>query len=67
MEPEEHNQRLMAFLRELLKKDKVRTELMDITALGLVEITRMKTSKPLKEQLMTAPKEENEEKIYEAD
>ena len=37
-----------------LNLDDVRTELMDITALGLVEITRMKTSKPLREQLMEA-------------
>lgn len=51
MEQEEDNEKLMSFLRELLKKDKIRTKLEDITALGLVEITRMKKSKPLREQL----------------
>lgn len=51
MKPEEHNKKLMSHFGNLLKQDSVRTELMDITALGLVEITRMKTSKPLREQL----------------
>lgn len=51
MRSEEHNKKLMSVLGNLLKKDSVRTELVDITALGLVEITRMKTSKPLREQL----------------
>ncbi len=54
MKPEEHNKKLMSHFGNLLKQDAVRTELMDITALGLVEITRMKTSKPLREQLMEA-------------
>lgn len=50
MKPAEHNKKLMSHLGNLLKQDPVRTELMDITALGLVEITRMKKSKPLREQ-----------------
>lgn len=50
MRPEEHNQKLMSVFGNLLKKDPVRTKLIDITPLGLVEITRMKTSKPLWEQ-----------------
>ncbi len=52
MPKEQYRQMLMEHLRELLKKDAVKTALIDITALGLVEITRMKTSKPLSEQLM---------------
>lgn len=52
MKPEEHNKKLMSYFGSLLKQDPVRTELIDITALGLVEITRMKTSKPLREQLI---------------
>ncbi len=51
MESEEHRKELMAHFGNLLKQDPVRTTLVDITALGLVEITRMKISKPLSEQL----------------
>lgn len=63
MRPEEHNQKLMSFLGNLLKKDPVRTKLADITALGLVEITRMKKEKPLYEQFRKGKKEN----IHEAD
>ncbi len=59
MSQEENNKKLMDFLRGLLRKDPVRTQLMDITALGLVEITRMKMSKPLKEQLIFQAEEES--------
>lgn len=45
----EHQQELMDLLRNELKKDKVNTALVDITKLGLVEITRMKLNKPLRE------------------
>lgn len=51
MESEEHRKELMAHLGNLLKQDPIRTTLVDITALGLVEITRMKIDKPLSEQL----------------
>lgn len=57
MRPEEHNLKLMSFFGNLLKKDPVRTKLADITALGLVEITRMKKEKPLYEQLSKGKKE----------
>ncbi len=59
MSREENNKRLMAFFGDLLKKDPVRTQLIDITALGLVEITRMKMSKPLQEQLIFQPDKES--------
>ena len=42
---------LMKTLEGLLKKDPVRTVLVDITKLGLVEITRKKTEPPLSELL----------------
>lgn len=46
------NQRdLMALLGEELAADKTRTALVDITKLGLVEITRMKKNRPLWETL----------------
>ena len=53
MRAEEHNKKLMAHFGDLLKRDAIKTKLVDITPLGLVEITRMKTSKPLREQLLT--------------
>lgn len=51
MAGEEERRRLMAHFGDLLKRDAVRSRLVDITALGLVEVTRMKISRPLKEQL----------------
>lgn len=49
MEPAEDQSKLLSFLDECLKEDRVRTRLVDMTALGIVEITRKKTSKPLSE------------------
>lgn len=42
---------MMAVLREELKKDPVKAEVVDITKLGLVEITRKKVYKPLSQQI----------------
>ena len=42
---------LMEELEEYLKKDPIKTTLVDMTALGLVEITRKKVRKPLHEQI----------------
>lgn len=42
---------LMAYLEEILSKDNVPTSLVDMTKLGLVEITRKKIRKPLHEIL----------------
>jgi ribonuclease G len=42
---------LMTELAEYFKKDPVKTTLVDMTALGLVEVTRKKVRKPLHEQL----------------
>ena len=47
METEEENKRLLSCLEEYLKQDLVKTRLVDMTALGIVEITRKKVSKPL--------------------
>jgi ribonuclease G len=44
---------LLQELRILAKKDPIQTTVVDITALGLVEITRRKTTKSLAEQLIT--------------
>jgi ribonuclease G len=42
---------LMEELEEYFKKDPVKTTLVDMTALGLVEVTRKKVRKPLHEQM----------------
>ncbi len=47
MDSEKDNQILMDALREYLHEDKVDTRLVDMTALGIVEITRKKISRPL--------------------
>ena len=51
MDREEDKQTLMAVLASELKKDPVRTSLVDMTPLGLVEITRKKVQKTLAEQV----------------
>lgn len=51
MSGREANKRLLSLLREACRKDPVAVSVVDMTALGLVEITRKKVSKPLAEQL----------------
>ena len=51
MKEQEHVEELMQLLRMKLSEDKVKTVLVDITKLGLVEITRMKKNPPLWEAL----------------
>lgn len=51
MEEEADRRALMEYLEEELRKDPVKTVLVDMTPLGLVEITRKKVRKPLKEQM----------------
>ena len=53
MECEENNRELMRYLRELVQKDPVPTRIVDMTKLGLVEITRKKIRKTLREQWMS--------------
>ncbi len=52
MELQKDNELLMNELEEYLKKDPIKTTLVDMTALGLVEVTRKKVRKPLHEQLL---------------
>lgn len=49
MESEEDNEKLLDFLDACLREDKIRTRLIDMTALGIVEITRKKVKRPLSE------------------
>lgn len=51
MKGTEHNQKLLDFLRMKLAEDQTKTVLVDMTKLGLVEITRMKKNPPLREAL----------------
>ncbi len=51
MDREEDKRTLMAVLASELKKDPVRDTLVDMTPLGLVEITRKKVQKTLAEQV----------------
>ncbi|MGN0424579.1 MAG: ribonuclease E/G [Acetatifactor sp.] len=52
MEQEENNRELMQYLRELVQRDPIPTRVVDMTKLGLVEITRKKIRKTLREQMM---------------
>lgn len=47
MKNKENQQQMMELLRRELKKDKTKAAVIDITRLGLVEITRMKKNSPL--------------------
>ena len=51
MKEEEHNTELLNAFRQHLNQDPVKTTLVDMTALGLVEITRKKIRQPLHEQM----------------
>ena len=51
MNIKEHETKLIQELRTMLKEDPVPTQFIDITKLGLVEITRKKVRKSLLEEL----------------
>lgn len=51
MKSEEDNKRLIELLTELASNDPVKTTVVDMTGLGLVELTRKKVHKPLHEAL----------------
>lgn len=46
-----HNEELLSTFRRYLVSDPVKTTLVDMTALGLVEVTRKKIKRPLHEQM----------------
>ncbi|MDU6264407.1 MAG: ribonuclease E/G [Anaerocolumna aminovalerica] len=52
MSKQEYKVKLMKVLEELFRKDPVKTTLVDMTALNLVEVTRKKVRKPLYEQIL---------------
>lgn len=49
MEQEKDKELLLKTFDSYMKEDKVRTRLIDMTALGIVEVTRKKTGRPLKD------------------
>lgn len=53
MESVQAKKELLAYLRTLVKYDRISTTIVDMTTLGLVEITRKKINKPLREQFMS--------------
>lgn len=52
MEAAAHKRQLLDTLRQILAADPVRTAVVDMTPLGLVEVTRKKEKRPLWEQLI---------------
>lgn len=52
MKSKEAEEALLHYLQDLVRKDKVKTSVVDITPLGLVEITRKKQNKTLREQFI---------------
>lgn len=52
MDSADKQEELMRYLKQQVRRDRVRTDVIDMTGLGLVEITRRKTSRPLKEELL---------------
>ena len=60
MKRQEDREALMDSLRTFVLADPVKTTVVDMTALNLVEITRKKEKKPLWEQIAQAGKEKGE-------
>lgn len=52
MELQKNKELLLEELKDYFRKDPIKTTLVDMTALGLVEITRKKVRKPLHEQVV---------------
>lgn len=51
MKDKEKDQKLMEYMRSLLRKDSIPADVVDMTGLGLVEITRKKVRPSLQEQM----------------
>lgn len=52
MDDKEQERELLKYLRSLVRRDKQKTFVIDITSLGLVEITRKREARTLREQFM---------------
>ena len=51
MSKKENQKSLVNYLEKLVNKDRIKTSVVDITKLDIVEVTRMKTEPPVFEQL----------------
>ena len=51
LESEDHRTELIQVMKKLVRKDHIRTEVVDLTKLGIMEILRQKVRKPLAETL----------------
>lgn len=54
MDSSQKQEELLQYMKQLVRSDRVRTSVIDMTPLGLVEITRKKINRSLKEQLEQA-------------
>ena len=52
MASQEDKEQLLGAMRELVRRDQVKTEVVDLTRLGLMELTRKKIRRPLHEQVL---------------
>ena len=59
MKEEEHRRQLLKELEEVVRRDPIKTTVVEITRLNLVELTRKKLHRPLYEQLAALKKPEN--------
>ena len=59
----QYRQELLHHMKELTAKDRISTRIIDITPLGLMEITRKKINKPLREQFKLCPRKEDPDGI----
>lgn len=59
----QYRQELLYHMKELTAKDRISTRIIDITPLGLMEITRKKINKPLREQFKLCPRKEDPDGI----
>ena len=51
MENKEYQDKLIEYLKKIVLKDRIRTNVVDITKLNIVEITRKKVERPVYEQI----------------
>ena len=63
MSEENKKEELMKFLRSCVSRDPVPVTVVDMTSLGLVEVTRKKIKKPLHEQIFAADSSKSSSKF----
>ena len=51
MENKEYQDKLIEYLKKIVLKDRIRTNVVDITKLNIVELTRKKVERPVYEQI----------------